>query len=155
MTDWEFEVDGRRTVVGEAPQLEALLRAPETKCARVLALERVVRKRVPRWETAVYRMLGLRSPASEARGTIEVSVAGERAFVVFLRDDDDDGAVGITDHDVAAGRVEFVTAAGEKFFEAASCCVSRDQALAAMLAFMRSAKRPPGFKWVPVGKRPR
>lgn len=150
--EWELEVDGKRTVIKDASQLEDLLLAAQT--ARMLALERVRRKRVPRWEKIVYRMLGLRSVESEAHGTLEVSLSGDQAFVVFMRNDDDDGAVGTTEH-TGSGRVDFVTPTGEKFSEAASRCISRDDALAAMIAFMRCEKRPSDLKWVPVGERSR
>jgi hypothetical protein len=149
--EWELEVDGRRTVITDVSLLQSVLYAPETRSARMLTLERIKRKRVPRWEKIVYRMLGLRLQESEAQGTLEVSISSDHAFVVFTRNDDDDGAIGTTEN-TASGRVEFLTPAGEKFSEAASRCIPRDDALAAMLAFMRNAKRPSDLMWSPVGK---
>ena len=152
--EWELEVDGKKMAVKDVSQLEVELQGPELWAARSLVLERVKRRQIPRWEKIVYRLLGLRSPESEARGTLEVSLSSKHALVVFIRNDNDDGVVGIREQ-TTSGRIEFVTPAGEKFMESASQCISRDAAFSAIAAFMRTGKRPTGLIWQPAGERKR
>ncbi len=149
--NWILEIDEKRFALEDSRELEQLLNSDAGQSAVSITLKRVHARPPAKWEKIIYPLLGLVIPQDEPRGTIEISVSGSRALMVYLKDDSDDGSIGVGGEEAASGEVEFTTTAGEKFYEPAQECIARADAIAALLEFYSTSKRPRAITWKRVG----
>ena len=150
---WIAKVDGREITVRDQRDFESLMGSEAVRSSSNLTLERVRSVPRPKWERILYRILGLVLPDHESRGAIEIAFSSERASVVFIRDDDDCGAVAVDPERSETESIEFRTEAGEKYREVARETVGRANAQACLAEFFKSGRRPKSLRWQRVNRK--
>ncbi len=148
---WQLQIDNMFHPIEDAAHLNRLLLSEPVEKANELLLERVQDFTPPRFERIIYRMLRLPVPEYVSHGSLSLSFASDRAFVEFLRNEDDTGVTAFDPEETADERLQFRTANNEPFFEPKRHTIPRTHALALLNDFYLTSQRPSSAKWSGAG----
>ena len=145
--NWCFWIDYRHATV---PKLGAFRAVIDSSAAREISLE-LVSARVPgRFESLLYRALGLVLEPSVPIATLSCLLTPTTAHVTFGSGEDDDHRVIASPGVLADGSsVSFALPTGEEQIVPAHLCIPRTQAPPLFEAFLASGQQPRSVTWVP------
>jgi hypothetical protein len=151
---WYVDINWKRSDLNSEAELDEIIKQSEGFPRLCLDLEKVRFQKRSKFEKVLYTLLGLSIEENVPTGSIQACFSGKFAHVVFIKNDDDNGAIATTEKEqIECSAIEFTLPSGEKYSEPYTMCISRPEALEAIREFYKSKKRPSAFIWVAVNKR--
>ena len=146
---WHLNIDKGQYEILDDLEFQNLITSNDAQSAANLALELVEEHQRSRFEKILYRLLGLKIEDNVPKGRLEISLNKEKALIIFLEDDGDNGSVGTVfdQPDNSRDFEDFITPNGERFQEPTINCVDRNIAIDTLSEFFRTKRRPKNLKW--------